>query len=107
MSQIPLDIQIAFEDGEFSFTEIPESFNGIWSDMATDKAVMKNTKRNGGIVGLSRKKPALIRWTLTCHIAAQYSAAMKERSVITSADNSVHQQEKATSMKQDEDMSGH
>ena len=103
MSQIPLNIQIAFEDGEFSFTEIPGSFNGIWSDMATEKAVMKNAKGNGGIVGLSRKKPALIRWTLTRHIAAQYLAAMKERNVITSADNSVHQQEKAASMKQDED----
>ena len=84
MSQIPLNIQTAFEDGEIAFTEIPGSFNGIWSDMATEKTVIKN------------------RSTLTRHIAAQYSAATKERSGITSADNSVHQQEKA-SMKQDED----
>ena len=60
MSQIPLDIQTAFEDGEFSFTEIPGSLIGIWSDMATGKTVIKNAKRNYGIVGLSRKKPALI-----------------------------------------------
>ena len=99
MSQILLDIHTVFEDGEFSFTEIPGSFNGIWSDMATEKTVMKNAKGNGGIVGLSRKKPALIRWTLTRHIAAQYSAARKERNGITFADNSVHQQEKAASMK--------
>ena len=92
LSQIPLDIQTAFEDGEFSFTEIPGSFNGILSDMATGKTVIKNAKGNGGIVGLSRKKPALIRWTLTRHIAAQYSAAMKERSGITSADNSKKKQ---------------
>ena len=103
MSQIPLDIQTAFEDGEFSFTEIPESFSGIWSDMATEKTVIENAKGDGGIVGFTRKKPALIRWTLTRHIAAQYSVAMKERSGITSADNSVHQQEKAASRKQDED----
>ena len=95
MSQIPLDIQTAFEDGEFSFTEIPGSFNGIWSDMAIEKTA----KGDGGIVGLTRKEPALIRWTPTRHIAAQYSAAMKTRSGITSADNSVHQQEKAASMK--------
>ena len=41
--------------------------------------------------------------TLTRHIAAQYSAAMKETIGITSADNSVHQQGKTVSMKQDED----
>ena len=99
MSQIPLDIQTAFEDGEFSFTEIAESLNGIWSDMATEKTVIKNAKGDGDIVGLTRKKPALIQWTLTRHIAAQYSARMKERNGITSADNSVHQQEKAASMK--------
>ena len=71
--------------------------------MATEKTVVKNAKGDGGIVGLTRKKPTLIRWTLARHIVAQYSAAMKERSEITSADNSVHQQEKAASMKQDED----
>ena len=103
MLQIPLDIQTAFDDGEFSFTEIPGSFNGIWSDMATEKTVIKNAKGDGGIVGLTRKKPALIRRTLTRHVAAQYSASMKERSGITSADNSVHQQEKAASVKQDDD----
>ena len=37
----------------------------------------------------------------TPDIAAQYSAARKERSGITSADNNVHQQEKAASIKQD------
>ena len=57
--------------------------------MATEKTVIKNAKGDGGIVGLIRKKPALIQWTLTRYIAAQYSAAMKERSGITSADNSV------------------
>ena len=98
MSQIHLDIQTAFEDGEFS-----GRFSGIWSEMVTKKTVIKNAKGDGGIVGLTRKKPALIRWILTRHIAAQYSAAMKERSWITSAENSVHQQEKAASVKQDVD----
>ena len=63
--------------------------------MATEKTVSKNSKGDCGIVGLTRKKPAIIRWRLTCHIATQYSATMKERSGITNADNSVHQQEKA------------
>ena len=102
-SQVPLDIQTAFEDGEFSFTESSGTFNGIWSGMVTEKTVIKKAKGDGGIVGLTRKKTALIRWTLMRHIAVQYSAAMKERSGITSADNGVHQQGKAASMKQDKD----
>ena len=60
MSQILLDIQTAFEDGEFSFTEIPGSFNGICSDMATEKTAIKNVNGDRGIVGLTRKKPAFI-----------------------------------------------
>ena len=64
------------------------------------KTIIKNAKGDCGIVGLTRKKPVLIQWTLTRHIAAQYSAAMKAE---RNADNSVHQQEKAASMKQDED----
>ena len=103
MSQIPLGIKTAFEDREFSFTEIPGSFSGVWSNMATEKKVIQNAKGNSGITGLTRKKPALIRWALTRHIAAQYSVAMKEKSKSTSADNSVHQQEKTASMKQNED----
>ena len=75
--------------------------------MATEKTVIKNTKGDSGIVGLARKKPVLIRWTLMRHIAAQYSAAMKERSGIKSAEKSVHQQEKTASMKQMKLMSGH
>ena len=55
---------------------------------------------------MTRKKPAVIQWTLTRHIVAQYSAVMKERSGITSANNSVHQQEKAASMNKDKDHVG-
>ena len=76
--------------------------------MATEKTVIKNAKGDCEIVGLTRKKPAVIRWTVTHHTAAQYSVAMKERSGVTCADNSVHQQETAASIKQNEDhVTGH
>ena len=38
--------------------------------MATEKTVLKNVNGDSGIVGLTRKKPALIQWTLTRPIAA-------------------------------------
>ena len=46
--------------------------------MGAEKTVIKNAKGDGGIVGLPRKKPDLIRSTLSRHIAAQYSAEMEE-----------------------------
>ena len=49
MSQIPLDIQTAFEDGEFFFMEIPGSFNGIWSDMATERQSSRMQKEMVGL----------------------------------------------------------
>jgi hypothetical protein len=33
--------------------------------MATEKTIIKDSKSNGGIVGLTRKKSALIRWNIT------------------------------------------
>jgi hypothetical protein len=35
------------------------SFNGIWSDMGTEKAIMKDSKGSGGIVGITNQKSAL------------------------------------------------
>ena len=70
MSRIPLDIKAAFEDENFSSWEFLEASNGIWSDMT----VNKNAKGDGGIVGLKRKKPALIRLTLTHHTLLQHSS---------------------------------
>lgn len=48
--------------------------------MATEKTIIKDSKSNGGIVGLTRKKSALIRWNITRHIVGHFSATMKIRS---------------------------
>jgi hypothetical protein len=39
----------AFEKGEFSIRQTSGSFNGIWSDMGTDKTIIKDSKGSGGI----------------------------------------------------------
>jgi hypothetical protein len=37
------------EKGEFSIRQTSVSFNGIWSDMGTEKTIIKDSKGSGGI----------------------------------------------------------
>jgi hypothetical protein len=55
------DVKSVFESGEFAIRQKPGKFNGVWSDMATEKTVIRDSKGRGGIVGITRQKSALIR----------------------------------------------
>jgi hypothetical protein len=37
--ELPAEINSAFEKGEFSIRQTCGSFNGIWSDMGTEKTI--------------------------------------------------------------------
>jgi hypothetical protein len=50
MLELPAQIKSAFEKGEFSIRQTSGSFNGIWSDMGTEKTIIKDPKGSGGIV---------------------------------------------------------
>jgi hypothetical protein len=39
--ELPVEIKSAFEQGEFSIRQTSGSFNGIWSDMGTEKTIIK------------------------------------------------------------------
>ena len=41
--------------------------------MGVEKTVIRDSKSEGGIIGLTLKKSALIRWTLTRHIMGEYT----------------------------------
>jgi hypothetical protein len=90
MLELPAEIKSAFEKGEFSIRQTSGSFNGIWSDMGTDKTIMKDSKGSGGIVGITNQKSALVRWTLTRHFLASFSSAMNDRAGITRTYASLH-----------------
>ncbi|CAC5408181.1 unnamed protein product [Mytilus coruscus] len=75
MLDIPHKVQSAFDSGKFA----KGTFNGIWSDMATEKTIIKDSKGHGGIVGLTRNKSALIRWTLTRHVLGYFGSEMRDR----------------------------
>lgn len=70
--------------------------------MATEKTIIRDTKSESGIVGLTRKEPALVRWTLTRHILADYAPTMKECSGFQSSAVKRHAQSKPAEMKRDE-----
>ena len=62
----------------------------------------RDSKSEGGVIGLTRKKSALIRWTLTRHIMGEYTQVMKERSgQAKSGHGTGHEEMKPTSTKRD------
>jgi hypothetical protein len=46
MLELPVEIKSAFEKGEFSIRQTSGSFNGIWSDMGTEKTIVKYRRNN-------------------------------------------------------------
>ena len=82
MLELPAEIKSAFEKGEFFIRQTSGSFNGVWSDMGTEKTIIKDSKGSGGIVGITNQKSALVRWTLTRHFLASFSSAMNDRQVL-------------------------
>lgn len=103
MVNSPAEVISVFEEGQFSVYEVPGAFNGVWSDMGTEKTIIKHAKGEGGIVGFTRKSPALVRWILTRHVMAQYANAMKKRARIETSEFRTHQQCNPASMKKDEE----
>lgn len=77
MLNLPEEVPSAFESGEFAVHQIPGSFSGIWSDLERENC-QQGLKGKQWIVGLTRKKPALVRWILTRHALSGYVKTMKE-----------------------------
>ena len=53
MLNLPSEDESRFKTGFFAIRQKAGSFNGVWSDMATEKTIIKDSKSNGGIVGLT------------------------------------------------------
>ncbi|CAC5403946.1 unnamed protein product [Mytilus coruscus] len=102
MLNLPEETYSAFMSGKFAVRQKPGVFNGIWSDMATKKTIIKDSKGSGGIVGLTTQKSALLRWTFTRHILAKYALEMRKRSGIALGSEENHENNRPTAMKRDE-----
>jgi hypothetical protein len=101
---LPPEVVSKFESGNFAIQQKPSAFNGIGSDIATEKTGIKDSKGYGGIVNITRQKSALIRWSLTRHVLAYVSAEMRQRSGFAAlADKMMHEESKPTCLKRDEE----
>ena len=65
---------------------------------------IQDSKGSGEIVNITRQKSALIRWSLTRHVLADFSSEMKERSgSISVSEHTVHDKTKPACLKRDEE----
>lgn len=102
MLELPSDVHSAFLQGQFAIRQKDGKFNGTWSDMATEKTIIKDSKSASGIIGLTRKRPAMLRWTLTRHLLGSYSKAFKLRSGDASESGTEHEETRPACLKRDE-----
>jgi hypothetical protein len=102
MHFLPPDVRAAFESGQFAIRQKLGKFNGVWSDMATEKTVIRDSKGRGDIVGITRQKAALIRWSLTRHGLAEFTGEMRITSGTVAIDESFHEEREPAALKRDE-----
>lgn len=68
LHNLPNEVKEDFKKGRFSVKFTPDPLRGIWSDMAVEMSIIKDTKSNSGIIGLTRKEPSILRWTISQNI---------------------------------------
>ena len=68
--------------------------------MGTEKIIMRDATSDNGMIGMTRKQPALVKWILFRYFAAIYSSQMNERGGLISKDNSSHIQNQPAVLKQ-------
>ena len=99
MAELPNDVADAFQQGQFAVRRTAGAFNGVWSDLGTETTVIRDAKSDGGVIGLTRKESALLRWTLTRGILGEYARATKMYSGQYSSEHYTHEQEQPSAMR--------
>ncbi|CAC5356814.1 unnamed protein product [Mytilus coruscus] len=102
MLNLPTEAEGLFFDGFLLCSSKSWIVQWRLEDMATEKTVIKDSKGDGGIVCLPRKKASLIRWNLTRHVLSQITSAMRARACLVQVDDQCHDEAKPAAMKRDE-----
>ena len=103
MLALPDNVERAFNRGEFSVRETCGGFIGIASDMGTEHKI-KELKGHGGIKNISKKKPSMIRFSLTRHVTGNWATQLKRKAhpKVTEKEVHLHKDERNYSILQDE-----
>lgn len=54
------------------------SFNCVPTDQALEQTINREAKSDGGVIGFTLRKSALLRWLLTRHVTGEYSETLKD-----------------------------
>lgn len=77
MRRLPQEVEDLFLKGRFTVKLSPGHFKGVWLDYTLETTANKDLKGTGGIIGLTMRGPALVRWFLTRPVTAAYAAVFK------------------------------
>ena len=69
MTSLPETVVNVFLDGQFTVKQTSGQFKEIWSDTGVESSIIKDSKSysGSGIIGLTRKYLAVLRWTCIRH----------------------------------------
>ncbi len=76
--QEPLMYRHMMEGGFVVRRSASRPFNCVPTDQALEQSVNREAKSQGGVVGFTLRKGALLRWLMTRHITGEYAEAFKE-----------------------------
>ena len=77
MTQLPSEMKEQFMSGRCSVKLSNGMFKGVWLDYALETTENKDLKGVGGIIGLTMRDSALIRWFLARPVTATYATALQ------------------------------
>ena len=80
MNQLPEkfpDVYREFLNGNHTVCRSHQSYSQVWTDMALEQSINRDSKKRGGVVGISKKQEALDRWFLTSHERAAITSGTK------------------------------
>lgn len=102
------EVNDEFMNGNHPVKRAVGKFNQVWTDLALEQSVNKDSKVKGGIIGYTQQESAVSRWFLTAHTRANIVAstkAMCENSaeVTTNVSLSSHKESGKKRIERDED----
>ena len=72
------DVYEEFMNGNNPIRRSTKPFSQVWTDMALEQSINRDSKSKGGIIGISQRPGALARWFLTSHEKATITGCLKE-----------------------------
>lgn len=76
-------------------------FNCVPTDQALEQSINREAKSQGGVIGLTVRKGALLRWLTTRHIIGEYAEAFKELCNSGNDNDKLHEELGVSRLKRD------